>query len=527
VKSVYTPADLVGFDYAERLGDPGAYPYTRGVRARSARGWIERELAGEGDPARSNAQLMELLARGQTGIDVIGDAPTMACLDPDHPFARHAIGTQGVSLCCLDDYRTLYRDLPLDRLTLSHSLPAAFLIAALYCLARERGLSPDALRGSVVQSPYFGEDCGYAVHMAFPLRVRLAADSIAFASREMSRFHTFLEDTYYISEAGLDAVEEMALGFVELRGLVRTLLKRGLPIDVFAPRIAILVNCRMDFFEEIAKIRATRRLYARMMREEFGAGDPRSWAVNVTAHTSGLSLTAPQPANNIVRGAIQALALACAGVQALEVSTFDEAYRTPGPEAHLVGLRTQQIVALESNVTRVADPLGGAYYLEALTDDLEGRIRTMIDRLEAMGDPRALAESGWFRRLFEAAMERHARAVAEGTIPKVGVNVHTVPEEHDRLLRDLVQRKIEPSLERVEWVRAYRARRDAGPWRAALAALEAAARDESADLMPGIVAATEAGATLGEMAGVLRRAGGAAADPLAAPAPAAGRPDGP
>ena len=517
VKPTYTPTDLTGFDYTERLGDPGTFPFTRGARAQTTRaGWIQRELSGEGDAAHSNAQLKYLLAKGQTGLDVIGDAPTMGCLDPDHPLAAHAIGTQGVSLCCLADYRELYRDLPLDRVTVSHSLPAVFALAGLYCVARERGVSPAAVRGSVIQAPYYCEDCSYAVHMPFTLRVRMAADAIAFASVEMPKFHAFLEDTYFISESGLDAVEEMALGFVEIRGLVRALLARGLRIDQFGPRIAILLNCRMDFFEEIAKIRATRRLFARMMRDEFGAQDPRAWAVNIAAHTSGLSLTAQQPVNNVVRGAIQALALACAGVQAIEVSTFDEAFRTPSPEAHLVGLRTQQVVHLESNAAQVADPLGGSYYVEALTDDLERRIWEMVQAIEAKGDPARLSDSGWFRNLFQAAMERHARAIADASSPKVGVNMHQVPEAEDRLLRDVAERKIEPWRQRIAWITAYRAQRDAEQVRVSLQALDASARDAGANLMPAIVAATEAGATMGEMAGVLRRAYAHPADPFGA-----------
>ena len=523
VKPLYAPADLDGFDYSQRLNDPGAYPFTRGARpVRPGHGaWIERELSGEGDPARSNAQFKYLLSKGQTGLDVIGDAPTVACLDPDHPFAVHAIGTQGVSICCLDDYRELYRDLPLDRVTLSHSLPAAFTVAALHTVARERGYAPAALRGSVIQAPYYAEECSYATFMPFRLRVRMTADTIAFCSTEMPKFHSFIEDTYFFSETGLDSVEEMALGFIEIRGLVRELLRRGLPIDQFAPRIAILVTCRMDVFEEIAKIRATRRLFARMMREEFGATDPRSWAVNITAHTSGLSLTAQQPVNNVVRGAIQTVALACAGVQAIEVSTFDEAFRTPSPEAHVVGLRTQQIVALESNVTQVADPLGGSYYVEALTDELERRIWSMVQDIEARGDAAALSDSGFFRAIFQNAMERHARGIADGTTPKVGVNVHQVAEEEDTLLRAVAEGKIEPFRERIDWVRAYRARRDQEAVRASLDALVACAQDADANLMPPVLAATEAGATLGEMSAVLRRAYGMTTDPAGALASAA------
>jgi methylmalonyl-CoA mutase N-terminal domain/subunit len=386
-------------------------------------------------------------------------------------------------------------------------------VAGLACVARERGVPPAALRGSVIQAPYYCEDTGYATQLPFELRVRMAVDSIAFCASEMPKFHAFLEDTYYISDGGLDAVEEMALGFVEIRGLVRELLARGVPVDRFAPRIGILVNCRMDLFEEIAKVRATRRLFARMMRDEFGARDPRSLAVNVTAHTSGMALTAQQPVNNVVRGSLQALAMALAGVQAMEVSAFDEAFRTPSPQAHEVALRTQQIIHLESNVTQVADPLGGSYFLEALTDEIERRIRAMVEQVEGLGEPAALAERGWFRSLFQNAMERHARALADGSLPKVGVNCHVVPEEEDTLLREVAELKIEPYVERIDAIRRHREERDAGRVQESLAALRARAEDRRANLTPAVIAAFEAGATMGEMAEVLRLAYGWPADP--------------
>lgn len=280
-------------------------------------------------------------------------------------------------------------------MTLSHSLPpGAYAIAALHRIAARRGFSPSELRGSTVLLPAYCEDCSYQIHMPYDLRMRLALDSIEFAAKEMPRFHAFLEDTYYISDGGLNAVEEMALGFVEIREIVRKLLARGLDIDAFAPRIAILVNCRMDFFEEIAKIRATRRIFARMMREEFGAKDPRSWSCAITAHTSGLALTLAQPVNNVARGALQGLALALAGVQAVEISCFDEAYRTPSHDAQMVSLRTQQIVQLEAGAGRVADPLGGSYYVEALTDEMERRILDMVAKIEGMGELRELCDRG-------------------------------------------------------------------------------------------------------------------------------------
>lgn len=398
--------------YAE-LGDPGAYPYTRGRMGPPAarrRGWIHRELSGEGSPRRSNEQLRSLLARGALGIDVIGDNPTMSALDPDHPMCVPAVGTTGVSLCRKQDFIELVEGIPLDEITLSHSLPPAFALAGQYLASPCHGIDPRVLRGSAIQPPLYSEDCSYSTFLPFETRMRLTLDSIVFALREMPRFHAFLEDTYYISDGGLDAVEEMSLGLLEIREVCRRLLARGLPVDSFAPRIAILVNCRMDLFEEIAKIRATRRMFARMMREEFGATDPRSWSVNIAVHTSGLTLTAAQPANNIVRGAVQALAMAMAGVQGLEISAFDEPFRTPSAIAHQTAIRTQQVIQTETNITAVEDPLGGSWYLESLTDELERRIDAAVRQMEALGDVGTLVESGYFRNIFLHGMDRHSRA---------------------------------------------------------------------------------------------------------------------
>jgi methylmalonyl-CoA mutase, N-terminal domain len=511
-------------DYESALGDPGSYPYTRGRRASLERGggWIQRELSGEGPPARSNAQFRYLIQKGAAGLDVIGDAPTVACLDPDSPIARNSVGTQGVSLCRLEDFRELYDGIPIDRVTLSHSLPGWFAVAGLYLVARERGVAPQVLRGSVIQTPLYAEDYCYAVHMPVELRLRLTLDSIAFCSDEMPRFHSFVEDTYFVSDGGPDAVDEMALGFVEIRKVVRDLAARGVDIDRVAPRIAILVNCRMDFFEEIAKIRASRRLFARMMREEFGARDPRSCSVNITAHTAGSSLTAEQPINNVVRGTTQALALALAGVQAMEISAFDEAYRTPSPESHLVGLRTQQVLELETGVTRVADPLGGSYYVESLTDEMERRIRSRIDEIERHGDAAELAARGWFRSMLETAMVERVREIQDGTVPRVGVNVLRMPENEDRLLREFSETKIEPCWDHVERIREFKRARSSARVSSSLAHLRAEAADDRAPLMPPILEALNAGATLGEISGVLRLASGCAYDPLGAHEPPAG-----
>ncbi len=508
LRQFYSGDDSACVNYARDLGNPGDFPYTRGRRADlyDAEGWIQRELSGEGDPARSNEQLKYLISQGQMGIDIIGDSPTMAMMDPDHPLAAQAVGTQGVSLCCLDDYRQLYRDLPLDRISVSGSLPPTLALAGLYLVGRENNLSPAKLRGSVLQTPFYAEDCCYAVHLPSRLRLRLAADSVEFCSREMPRFHSFVEDTYFFSESGLNVVEEMALGFIEIRHLIREVLKRGVDIDSFAPRIAILVNCSLDFFEEVAKLRATRRLFARMMKEEFGAKDPRSWAVVLTSHTSGLSLTAQQPFNNIVRGAIQTLCLVLGGVQAIEISAFDEAYRTPTPESHLVGLRTQQVVHLETGVAQVSDPLGGSYYVEALTRQVEERILEMVRNIEARGDPADLSEQGWFRNFFHDAMERYVRRINDGDLKVVGNNIFRIPPEEDTMLKEVAEKKIEPCREHIDRIREYKRRRDLGPVKQSLRRLLEAGRSERENLIQPIIEATAAGATLGEIAGTLRLA---------------------
>lgn len=515
LKTYYSPADNKGSDYQEQVGDPGSFPFARGIRPDLYKhGWMQRELSGEGDPERSNAQLKYLIQKGQVGVDVIGDSPTMAMLDPDHPLAANAIGTQGVSLCCLQDYRILYKDLPLDTIAISASVPPIFALSGLYLIGKENNIEPGKLRGSVLQPPFYAEDCGYAMQMPIDLRVRLSLDSMEFAAKEMPRFHAFVEDTYFFSESGLNAVEEMALGFIEIRYLVREMIKRGVDVDSFAPRIAILVNCGMDFFEEVAKIRATRRLFAKMMKEEFGAKDPRSWAAVITCHTSGLSLTAQQPANNIIRGTIQALALIMAGVQAIEISAFDEGFRTPSPESHLIGLRTQQIMHLETNVAAVTDPLGGSYYMESLTDELEEKIWEMVKEIEAKGDPAELVEQGYFKAIFHNAMERYAKQIDTGTMKKVGVNVLQIPEEDDRLLKDIAGRKIEPYQKRIKEIKRYKEQRDADQIKQVLEAVYKVARLPEENLMPQVIKATEDGATMGEIAGAMRMAYDVPYDPF-------------
>ena len=501
---------------SDDLGAPGTYPYTRGryARTRSGGSWIQRELSGEGSPTESNELMRYLLEIGQTGVDIIGDAPTMSMMDPDHPLSVPTAGTQGVSACCKQDYLELLDGIPITETSVSSSIPAVFTIAGLVHTAKHTNAAPEKLRGSTIQVPLYQEDCSYRIHLPVNFRSRLSADCVEYCADKLPRFHVFLEDTYYFSESGLNGVEEMALGFVEIRHLMRLLISRGVDVDTFAPRIAILLNCSMDFFEEIAKIRATRPLFARMMRDEFGAKDPRSQSVVITSHTSGLAMTAQQPVNNIVRGSLQSLSLVLAGVQAIEISAFDEALRTPSRESHLVSLRTQQIIDLESGVTKVADPLGGSYYVEALTDDIEQRIWDMVLDIESKGDVEELVDQGYFKEIFHGVMERQSQNVASGEDQVVGVNVHQLPPEDDTMLRDLTDSKFPPCKDHIERIKAYKESRDQNRLQVGLKPILEASKTGSGNLLALTVDAFEAGATAGEVSGTFRQGCGGAYDPF-------------
>lgn len=514
LKKVYAPDDLGAMVVERDLGDPGSYPFTRGPHPDMYRdrSWIIRVLCGEGNPRETNERLRLLAVAGQTAVDVIGDSPTVAHLDSDHPLAAATVGTQGVPLCCLQDYLDMLDGIPIDKISVSFSMPPVFAVAGLACVAREKGIPLSELRGSTVLAPLYSDDCSYAVHQPIEMRVRQATDAIEFGTRQMPRYRTFLEDTYYISEAALTAVEEITLGLIEVRLLVGEAIKRGLNIDEFAPRMAILVTVGMDFFEEVAKIRALRRIWARMMKDEYQAKDPRSWRSAITVHTSGLSLAAKAPIHNVTRGAYEALAATLAGCQAVEISCFDEPIRTPSPEAAVVALRTQQIIAYETGITKVVDPLGGSYFVEALTNELEQRIMAMVDEIERKGNACELSEKGYFRAVFENASKRYQEAIKTGRRKIVKVNTLNSPSEEDSLLKESVETKVAVNLEQIEKVRELKAKRNKTAVKEALDEVYAKAKNRATNLVPVIMEAFVKGLTMGEITGAIRLSYGVAYD---------------
>lgn len=516
LKPIYRAEDLQDFDYSKNLNDAGSYPYTRGIYPEMYRNrlWVIRVLSGEKTPIDSNKQFKRLVKEGETGLDVIGDTPTMTQIDADHPLAEKAVGLAGIPACCLQDYRELFDGLPLDKVSFSASMPGFIFIPGLYISAKELGFSPNMIRGSLVQAPFYCEDSAYGSRQPFNMRVRGVVDGIEFCTKEMAKFHPFLEDVYYISENALDSVKEIALGLVEARYIIKKTLERGLDIDDFAPNIAMLVTSQMDFFEQIAKIRALRRIWAQMMKEEFGAKEPRSLRLTVTVHTSGLSLTPRQLPNNIVRGTLQALASVFAGVQAIEVSAFDEPYRIPSPEADVVSLRSQQVIAYESGIAKVVDPFGGSYFMESLTNEIEDRIRGYVKKIEDMGDPAKPSEEGAFRAIFDDATVRYHQEVTEGKRKIVGENIFVIPDEDDTLLRGVAEEKFEPIIHQIQRIKELRRTRDNSKVKETLQEIYIKAGKERENLMYPIIRALESDATMGEITGAIRLGYNCSYDPF-------------
>jgi len=506
---IYTPAD-VPVDYLQDLGFPGEYPFTRGVQPTMYRGrlWTMRQYAGYATAEESNARYRYLLAQGQTGLSVAFDLPTQLGYDADDPLASGEVGKVGVSISSLDDMRVLFNGIPLDQISTSMTInaPAAILLAMYIAVAKEQGVDPKHLRGTV-QNDILKEYIARGTYI-FPPRpsMRLVTDLIRYCATEVPEWNTISISGYHIREAGSTAVQEVAFTLANGIAYVQAAIEAGLDVDAFAPRLSFFFNAHNDFLEEVAKFRAARRLWARIMRERFGAKDPRSCMLRFHTQTAGCTLTAQQPELNVIRVTLQALAAVLGGTQSLHTNSLDEALWLPTEESVRIALRTQQIIAHESGVANTVDPLAGSYVVEYLTNEIECQAQAYIEKIDAMGGVLVAIERGYIQQEIADAAYRYQQAVEKGERIVVGVNAYQIAEEARRLKRLVVDPAVEAR--QRERLAALRARRDAERVSAMLARVEAAARAPDQMLMPLFIAAVEADCTLGEICGVLRRVWG-------------------
>ena len=516
VESLYGPDGLGGLDHARDLGFPGEAPFTRGAYGTMYRGrtWTVRPLAGYGTPEDTNERLRYLLAQGATGLNITFDYPSLRGYDSDAPEARADAGLGGVAVDCLGDMERLFDGIPLDRVSVSlvvcNPSMAIAVLAMHLAAARRRGISPEGLTGTC-QNDFLMECAITTAPRPIQPRAsfRLSCDSIEYAVRHLPRWNPISFVGYNLEETGATAVQELGLVFSHARAVVRELQRRGLALDAFAPRLSFFFAASNDFLEQVAKYRAARRIWARMMREEFGAQDPRSWALRFHVQTSGVSLTAQQPQVNIVRSAYHALAAVLGGAQSLHVSACDEALGLPTEETIRLGLRTQQVLLEETNVTATIDPLGGSYFVESLTGAVEERALAYVDAIERQGGVVAATESGWVHADLARSAYEHQMGVRDGRVKVVGVNCFVEPEAPPREI--FAQ---PPAAERQsEWLRAWRLSRDGDAVKRALDRLEEGLRAGD-NAFPAVLAAVEAGATLGEVHRRFREALGTWTMPL-------------
>ena len=506
VREVYTEDDVAP-GLASRLGTPGNPPFTRGPYPTMYRGrlWTMRQFAGFGSPEEANERFHFLIERGQTALSVAFDLPTQLGYDSGHPLARPEVGRVGVAIDTADDMVDLFAGLPLDRVSVNFTINAtAPIILAMYLVAAERqGVSEGDLAGTL-QNDILKEFLARKTFVFPPgPSIRLACDVIEFASGRLPRFNPISITGYHAREAGCDAIQELALTLASAIAYAQTLVDRGLDFDAFAPRLSFHFATTIDLFEEVAKLRAARRMWARIATDRFGAKDPNSARLRFFSGNAGTTLTAQQPLNNIVRSTIQCLGAVLGGAQSIHVMGFDEAFEIPSEEAVTLSLRTQQIVALESGVPRTVDPLGGSYYVEALTDELEARANELLGEIETLGGAVAALEQGVSQRWIAESAYRIEREIADGTRPRVGVNVYADPEGTSVELPELfefdpavVDRQVARTAERI-------GARDPRPCAEATVTVEAAAR-EGTNVMPSLIEAVRAGATLQELSDVFR-----------------------
>jgi methylmalonyl-CoA mutase N-terminal domain/subunit len=484
---------------------PGTFPFTRGIRRDMYRGrhWTMRQYAGFAGAAESNARYRYLLERGVTGLSVAFDLPTQLGYDSDAAQSRGEVGKVGVAIDTIADVETLFADIPLDRVTVSMTInaPAAILLALVLAVARRRGIAFDKL-GGTVQNDVLKEYVARGTYIFPPVpSIRLVTDVMAYCAENVPNWNTISISGYHIREAGSTALQEIAFTLANAKAYLHAARRSGLGIDVVAQRISFFWNAHNHFFEEIAKFRAARTLWAEIVRDEFGSSDPRSQMLRFHTQTGGSTLTAQEPENNVVRVTLQALAAVLGGTQSLHTNGADEALGLPTAESARVALRTQQIIAFESGVSDVVDPLAGSYYVESLTDDLTTRARELIAEIDGMGGAVAAIESGWMAEQIGDSSYRAQQAIERGEARIVGVNAFVETSDAPQMP---VQR-IDAASERaqVQRLRAFRSGRDLARLDAAMTAIRAAA-EGTANVMPPLIEAVDAGATVGEIAGLLR-----------------------
>ncbi|HBY44716.1 MAG TPA: methylmalonyl-CoA mutase family protein [Thermomicrobiales bacterium] len=507
VQSVYAPADLrrVDFDYQRDLGDPGAYPFTRGIHSSMYRGklWTIRMFAGFGSAEETNARFRYLLDHGETGLSIAFDLPTLYGRDTDDPLAAGEFGKCGVAVSSLADMEALLDEIPLDVVTTSMTIngPAAVIWAMYIATAEKRGVPRENLRGTL-QNDILKEFTSQNEFIFPPSpSMKLVTDTIEFATREMPLWNSISISGYHIREAGATATEELAFTLADGLAYVDAALERGLDIDEFAPRLSFFFNCHNDFFEEISKFRAARRIWARLMRERYGAKNERSLWLRFHTQTAGCSLTAQEPENNVIRTTIQALAAVLGGTQSLHTNSLDEAIALPSEWAARIAVRTQQILASESGIANITDPLGGSYAVETMTTEMEQRVLAIFDEIESYGGVVPAIEEGYFLRRIADSSYRYQQALADQRKIIVGVNAFRSDEEPGI---PLLQMDPHGEGRQIERLRRVRDERDPEIWRTSIERLENAAR-AGENVMPWLIDAANAYATLGEITNSLRR----------------------
>lgn len=506
VSPMYTPADLdANFDYFQKLGFPGEYPFTRGVQPTMYRSryWTMRQYAGFGTAGETNRRYRYLLEQGQTGLSVAFHLPTQAGYDSDHPLCAGEVGKVGVAVDSLDDMRTLFEGIPLDQVTTSMTInaTATILLAMYLALADEQGI-PWSKLGGTVQNDILKEIIcrGQYIYPPQP-SMRLTTDLIEFCQKHVRNWNTVSISGYHIREAGATAVQEMAFTFADGIAYVQAAIGRGMEVDSFAPRLSFFFNAFTNVLEEVAKFRAGRRYWARLMKERFHAKDPRSIMLRFHVQTGGVTLTAQQPKNNIVRVALQALAAAYGGTQSLHTNSFDEALCLPTQEAVTLALRTQQIIAEESGAADTIDPLAGSYYVEAMTDKIEADIDEYIKKIDGMGGTLQAIEKGYIQKEIQDSAYLYQREIESGERIYVGINKYT-SDELDRV--DIL--KVDPKQQEIEAdkLRTLRVQRDREAWKSSLDNLETVTRTGE-NVFPAVLRAVKARATVGEICDVWRK----------------------